>query len=45
MVVTVAGQSGRPYSGLAVYAFDRENYTGFNGTTDAVSNTVRNKAA
>jgi len=35
VVVTVAGQSGRPYSGLAVYAFDGESYTGFNGTTDA----------
>ena len=35
VVVTVAGQSGRPYSGLAVYAFDGDTYTGFKGVTDA----------
>jgi YD repeat-containing protein len=35
LVVTVQGQTHQPYPNLPVYAFDGDNYTGYNGTTDA----------
>jgi RHS repeat-associated protein len=34
VTVTVASQTGQPYAGLQVYAFDGTSYTGYNGTTD-----------
>jgi RHS repeat-associated protein len=33
VVVTVAGETGQPYAGLHVYAFDGTRYTGYNGLT------------